>query len=114
MAAPATAKNLVEIAMAQAGLVPMQAAPALVQLATVAGAPESELASEALVQLVPGPSQAAPPPLAAFSPAAMAFAAPAMVADAPAPELAAAAQAAGSDAAAAAAPGDQDLIDVLW
>ena len=91
---PEPAQDLLEIAMAQAELVPIQSAPALVQLATVAGAPAPELAVQALVHLAPGPAQAAPPPLAAFAPATPALAAPAMVAGAPAPELAAAVQAA--------------------
>ena len=111
--APAPAQNFLEFAMAQAELVPMQAAPALVQLATVTGAPAPEVTVQALVQLAPGPATAAPPPLAAFAPAALALAAPAMVAGAPAPELAAAKQAAGPDAAAAAALGDQAVVEVF-
>ena len=65
------------------------------------------------MHLAPEPALAAPPPLAAFTPAAPALAAPAMVAGAPAPELAVAAQAAGPDAAAAAAPGDPGVIKVF-
>ena len=112
-AAPAPAQHLLEMAMAQAELVPMQAAPALVQGVTVAGAPASELAAQASVQLAPGPAHTAPPPLAAFVPAAPALAAQAMVAGAPAPELAASVQAAGPDAAAAAAPEDQAVVEVF-
>ena len=111
--APAVAQDILEIAMAQAEQVPMQAAPALVQLATVAGAATPELAAQALEQLTPKPTQAVPPSLAALAPAAPALAAPAMVARAPAPELAAAAQAAGPDAAATAAPGDPAVVDVF-
>ena len=109
---PAPAQDLLEMVMAQAELVLMQAAPALVQLASVAGAPAPELAAQTQVELAPGPAHAAPPLLAAFAPAAPALGAPAMVARAPAPYLAAAAQAAGQDAATAAAPGDPEMVSV--
>ena len=48
---PAPANNLRKMAMTQAEVVPLQAAPTLVQLATVEGALSPKLAAQKLVQL---------------------------------------------------------------
>ena len=83
------------------------------QLGTVASAPAPELAAQALVQLAPGPANAATPQLAAFSPASLTIDASEMVAGAAATLLTAVAKAADQGPAAAVSPEVPRVIEVV-